>query len=285
MDKKTKEFKANYRFNEGFIPPRCRKMLCRPTNGTCVVTIPVATEEEAPVVLSYPSHLKTKGDNEVYANYYNVAKDIRRYDGNLYCRVTAGDKYCGGIGWWKVSELKHELETKYSTELMRAHDTREGLHTAEDCERNLSSIYAEYLLVQVGKTTQVWRKCGEPMYAVFTFGLGHNHGGTSLSIQEFYNPNINKERYFTALQYEEAQAKAIEIAKARGDTKYVRLIKKAQRIKVYDPTAVKRNPAVEAGEGDAFVNGIENLIQSSGSATEAGLLAVASTMAQISGRR
>ena len=61
-----------------------------------------------------------------------------------------------------------------------------------------------YLLVD----GELYHCTSEPRYCIYTFGLGHNHGGTALSVDYRYNPNISKNRYFSALQGVEAVAES-----------------------------------------------------------------------------
>ena len=120
---------------------------------------------------------------------------------------------------------------------------------------------------------EVWRHCGEPRYVIITFGLGHNHGGTGLFVNTWYNDNISKDRYFNALQGKEAVAEAKRVALGRGDTESVGRFR--EMIKVHLPETVKCNPKEEHGEGDAFLNMLDSVTQNSGSAAEAGLLTMA----------
>lgn len=128
---------------------------------------------------------------------------------------------------------------------------------------------------------------GEPRYAIYTFGLGHNHGGTSLSIDFSYNGNISKNRYFRADEYEQAIAKVIDIALNRGDTESVKMIKKdheskrSNYIEIIDSSAVQLHPSEEAGDGDPFMNEIESLINGSPDTLTAGLGVIAATANQI----
>lgn len=120
--------------------------------------------------------------------------------------------------------------------------------------------------------------CEEPRYVVQTFGLGHNHGGTSLFIAEYYNSNIGKDRYFNAMQREEAIAYGKYVAMRRGDTRDVDRIGQREWIDVMMPEMVKVNPNRQHGNGDAFQNDMENLIEHSDSAFEAGLLCMLRAM-------
>lgn len=138
---------------------------------------------------------------------------------------------------------------------------------------------SEYLIVDgvLYTTTQ------EPMYCIYTFGLGHNHAGigTSLSIVYYYNGNISNNRYFNALEYEEAVKTALDIAKKRGDTNSFEHIKNTEKIKIFDSKFVTRNPKQEHDNGDKFLNIVESIIEDSKDASEAGLFAMALAITQI----
>ena len=53
-------------------------------------------------------------------------------------------------------------------------------------------------------------------------------------------------------------------------------------IEVMMPEMVKVNPSKQHGDGDPFINSIEDIISGSCSAMEAGLLCIAKTAAEIS---
>ena len=50
-------------------------------------------------------------------------------------------------------------------------------------------------------------------------------------------------------------------------------------IEVLMPEMVHRNPQIDHGEGDSFLNSLESMISGTDSSTEAGLLAVTMCMA------
>ncbi len=129
---------------------------------------------------------------------------------------------------------------------------------------------------------KIWKECGEPMYLINTFGLGHNHGGTGFFVEYFYNENITAKNYFRADQYEEAIAYADKVAEGRGDTNDVGRFKDGKYIKVLRPEFLTRMPAVDHVDGgDPFMESIENAINNSESVAEAGIIAVAMTIASI----
>lgn len=127
----------------------------------------------------------------------------------------------------------------------------------------------KYLLVD----GVLYQQINEPRYCIYTFGLGHNHGGTSLSVNYGYNPNIPKDRYFSALQGDEAVAEANRIAAARGDTDSVDEFK--SYIKVFMPELVKVNPRKQHGNGNSLLNTLDAIMEASPDKLTAGLLSIA----------
>lgn len=124
----------------------------------------------------------------------------------------------------------------------------------------------------------IYERASEPRYAIVTFGLGHNHGGTGYFIENFYNPNISKNNYFNALEFDKMKERALEIANSRGDTKDISRIQESRvKIEVHDPSVIKCNPQKEHGFGDPFLNSLEDVIQGSPDILTAGLGVMAKT--------
>lgn len=125
---------------------------------------------------------------------------------------------------------------------------------------------------------------GEPRYAIYTLGLGHNHGGTSLSINFSYNGNLSNDCYFRADEYERAVTTAVNTALTRGDTDYAEYIKenyqtrKSSYIEILDQSVVQLHPSDDAGKGDPFLNELESVISSSPDKLTAGLGVIAKTV-------
>lgn len=271
---------CHYMYEEEYLPPRCRKYRYRETMATHTIQIPAITPNEAPIAFKHAAHIV--GVTSDHGRYYGSTKIYRVFNGKLYTRIPASNKYSGATGWWTFSKLKEEISERQTWAAV--HDWDKGyLHNVAECEAHLDAMFAKYLIIESGGKKQVWGKASEPMYVIHTFGLGHNHGGigTSISITNHYNPNIRKDNYFNALQGKEGK-KALEIAKRRGDTDSFEYIKRNPCIKVLMPELVTRDPQKEHGEGNLFMNELEGLVNCSSSATEAGLLTILHTMASIS---
>ncbi|MEK3666362.1 hypothetical protein AAA435_12355 [Lactobacillus crispatus] len=134
---------------------------------------------------------------------------------------------------------------------------------------------------------KLWLSCSEPRYEVATLGLGHNYGGTFVMISYDYNSNTSKNNYFRADQFDEAVKYAIKVAENRGDTNNLAELKQALKTKKYSwyidvliPEAVKCNPKVEAGDGDPFLNEMEEIIEASPDKETAGLSVMLSALSK-----
>lgn len=274
----TMTIMCHYKREEEYIPPRCRKPRYREATEVCPIHIPVVTPNEAPIAFKHKDHIV--GVTPETGRFYSSTKVYRAFNGDLYTRIPASDKYCGAQGWWKLSQLKTEIMERQLWDYAKEWGVG-NLHDVHECEAHFERMFAEYLIVDTGKEKQIWQKSGEPMYVIHTFGLGHNHGGTSYSITNHYNSNIGKDRYFNALQAKEGMKEALRIAKGRGDTDYLKYIRNFTKIQVLMPEMVKRNPKAEHGDGDPFMNQLEALTSGSSSAMEAGLLVMAFTGAEI----
>lgn len=91
----------------------------------------------------------------------------------------------------------------------------------------------------------IFERASEPRYYVITFGLGNNHGGTSLSPTTYYNRNIPQHCYFSAADRDAAISYALEVANNRGDNESIKSIESTEMIEVLMPEMVKVNPQVD----------------------------------------
>lgn len=245
--------KVNVDFREGFLPPRCRKMRYRDATKEAVLNIRETTEDAAPIAFIV----------------HNYDKDVvyRFYKGKLYTLSYWREVHSGKDGLLPPEELHKYIRGRY--------DYWNGDY--ETNRKEYMKDAREYLIID-GK---VYHISGEPRYVVMTFGLGHNHGGTSMSVVGYYNPNISNKNYFSALDGEAAISYANSVAASRGDTDSIGRFK--AEIEVLMPEVVKVKPKSQHGSGDKFINDMEDIISKSGSAVEAGLLCTMFTAAMTSG--
>lgn len=251
---KTYLKKVTVEYTEEYLPtPRCRKMHTRIARKEATVSIRTVTSKEAPMAFVMHDFHHTES--------FRDRPEIRRYEDSLYSPVTEACLFCGGTKEIVRPDNEH---FHLIGDFPRWEDFDNGLSAKQKC--------ADKYLVIDGL---LWEKCGEPRYAIVTLGLGHNHGGTVLSIDTCYNCNIPKTRYFNALHRKEAVAEAKRIAIARGDTESIETFD--AEIEVFDPSAVKCDPAKEHGDGDPFLNTLEKITEGAKSVNEAGMLAILAT--------
>lgn len=238
-------------YKERYLPtPKCRKYRFRTVRGTVFTDIKDA------------GHLRLAFEDQYFKD-----KPVKIYaddDDRLWRKATERDIWACDTG---KSALEALLECGVSYYCRG--DLKEQVIEALEKSADKYRVKGETLFISEG----------EPMYCVATFGLGHNHGGTGLMTDYYYNGNISKERYFNANHGDEAVAEANRIAAARGDTNDVGRFR--AHIKVYEPGLVKRDPKSEHGDGDPFLNSLEKLTETADSTAEAGLLALAFTASEI----
>lgn len=290
--KKT-QIKVPFYYIANVIYPNKRKSVPVMVEDSIVVNINEFTQEEVPVAF------KAKGRDLPFTKRNDVHYDGKRlwiisrerkhengsyvYDenNNLVLEHTTVDEikrmtenkgegypYSGASRkapffnqWWDAKialEDKKVLYAKKSLEkeirIWESDNRKDIIKQIKDIAKNMISIDGV-----------ICEPSGEPRYVVMTFGLGNNHGGTSLSQDTYYNGNISKKCYFNANQYEEALASAIKTANGRGDNESIERIKsEINKIVVLIPEAVKLNPNKDHGNGSQFLNDIEEGIQSMG---------------------
>lgn len=267
-----------------FLPTRRhRKERRKYSKSLYIVTIPELKESEFPaafIVRKWQSVYKDArnyNDFDGNGDFRLFDETIRTYGGKLFrpVRVTHGAAISEVFE--PVSYISRQLQMRKPWNKLDEADFAEDSIVVRD---NLKEIGQE-----IQKSSEnyvifngiVWERCGEPRYVVNTFGLGYNHGGTGMFIDEYYNPNISKEAYFSALEKEEAVAYANRVAEARGDTNDVGKFGKDIDIKVLMPECVHCDPKKEHGDGDPFMNSMEQIIEAAGDPFAAGLLVITKT--------
>lgn len=258
------KIKTWIKYNEGYLPtPRCRKLRYK----ECEDYVDIDLAEVAKAALE-PA--------------FKVGYMIYGYAGKLWREASENDIHCVNNDTKRMSALEALVYAgvTYSTYFGRYNYGTGGYDYDESKRENREQVIARaerdmtrYLLVD----GVLYIQTEEPMYNICTFGLGHNHGGTGFFVDFMYNPNLSKHSYFNAAEYEKAMQYAINVAARRGDTNDVARFKEDLehgygKIEVYDMKYVARCPQQEHGEGDRFLNDVEQVIESSDSTVEAGLL-------------
>lgn len=282
--------KVDFTYEEKYLrTSRCRKPLARTREGIYELAIKELAKVECPIAAvvhdmkSVYEGATTTADFEGNGEYKMFAEPYRVHNGKFY-------KFCRASYGAAISTAQTEL--KYVIADIKSDLYRYSLYEKENLFSD-KSVYISDNLSEIVDNMQarankyisldgeLWKECGEPRYVVNTFGLGHNHGGTAMFIEEFYNSNISSKNYFNAVDRDKAITYAKETAIARGDTDSVKRIGKMENIEVLIPEFFKVDPEKEHGEGNAFLNLLEDMVTSSNNATEAGILVTLATASEI----
>lgn len=199
----------NYSYVAQVIPPRCRQPRAqRYDDGVAVVSIREVTGEQAPVAI-----LGAQMDFE--SGNYMEAVSYRWFGGRLWADVPVHG--CSRRRAVRYPAMPTELNLVTDSAILSNTELGiyVGAHEGKDCiAAHLQACSTDWLIID----GQLHRTAGEPMYVAMTFGLGHNHGGTSLLTDDHLNPNIKAEAYFSLLERDQANAYTLAIASNRGDT-------------------------------------------------------------------
>lgn len=236
------EFFVEFYHSVSEIPYRCRKPRFVEKKGQATITVEHKNIAESKVAFVVKD--------------YNKEIVIRTWDKKTLYRV-AVVRASDGEHNMSISEL-HKIISAFGRGFF-------GTKGYDEIVKSLQESADKYIVVG----DMVYEKVSEPRYCIYTFGLGHNHGGTSFSVDYHYNENISADRYFNALQYKEAKQRATEIALGRGDTDSVKHFNNVYYIDVLEKDCVRCNPVIEHGNGNAIHNEFERIIQNSSSIEDA----------------
>lgn len=264
---------------EKFLPTkRCRKIRTQLVEDYVEVNVKeIISAKEFPVafiVHDYKSvyeGAKSYSDFDGNGEYKMFSEEIRTFNGFLYkpVRVTHGSAI--STCFETLDYIKHRLQDDIPYWRGNNEFTEESVVVESNIEeRKIELIDKSNKFIIFDNIP--WERCGEPMYVINTFGLGHNHGGTGFFVTYCYNSNISYKNYFNALQRKEAIEYGKHTALNRGDTNSVENIGKYDIIEVMMPEMVTRNPKKEHGDGDDFINGVERMISGTKSDIEAAIM-------------
>lgn len=178
-------------YEEKYLPnKRCRKLRERAVSKDVDIEACEVTKEEFPVAFvihdyeSVYEGAKSYSDFEGNGDYRMFSEEIRTYNGKLYkpLRVTYGTAI--STNFESLDTLKYKLQEQAPV-WKGGEDYSEGSIIKESNfneKMNSANKRAEVYIVCDGV---IWETCGEPMYVINTFGLGHNHGGTGFLLSTF----------------------------------------------------------------------------------------------------
>ncbi len=256
------------KYEENYLPPRCRKLRYRECEDYINVNLKEVDRSELQLAFE---------DN----SFEGVGK-IYFYKGKLWCKTKINPNLMEDLQRREKS-VKTALDylmycrENCSTYFFFAWDRENyGVDTSREAVIKMARNGMKgYILVD----GELFEKCAEPRYVINTFGLGHNHGGTGMFCEYYYNHNISKDNYFSALEGEQAVAYANIIAANRGDTKDIG--KFEPFIICHMPELVRVKPNKQHGNGNKLLNSLGEIINESDNVVEAGLFAVTMCMSGI----
>ncbi|ELP5898613.1 hypothetical protein QTV49_000487 [Vibrio vulnificus] len=243
------------------IKPRCRKPVEINVSDVIQVEIKCITESDIPVAFRTPQHETRWFDNSLWGKSFHTVTDEKPVLATLE-QVVANTNDSSDYKWSSSSPIApffnvwHNVrapwDTGYCTPSPWLKDEN-VMPLDQHVYRELVEDNRDAVVERILKTANsmlsvdgvIYEPECEPMYYLVTFGLGRNHGGTSLSVTTLYNRNIPHRCYFRADQREEALKYATEVAENRGDTESLPFEYKVPVIEILIPEAVQANPAVD----------------------------------------
>ena len=260
--------------HEKYLPnSRCKNFRTRGYEKEIEIEFREVTLEKFPMAMITKNHgfVDEEWKDKIFTEY-------RCYEGNFYTRAKKLPNSSKSLTLEDISfQLGGYLPYPYEGDIPYVSGKSVLLNHDEQIQRDKIQEQALNYLIFNG---EIWERTGEPMYEVVTFGLGHNHGGTSMFVTNCYNENISYKNYFNALCRNEAIEYARQVAAKRGDTDSLQNIGDVD-IRVLKPEYVKADPEKEHGDGDTFLNNLETLCEAANSSFEAGLLTLMATAEEI----
>lgn len=262
------KIKTWIKYEESYLPPRCRKLRYR----ECEEYVNANLKEVR------PEQLKLAFED----NSYEGKGKIYYYKGKLWTKDKVNpsimkDLQERGINVNSALDCLIYWNENSSTYFFSSYDREYyGMDTSRtNAIKQVNASMKGYILVD----GDLYTKTAEPRYCIYTFGLGHNHGGTALSVDYRYNPNISKKCYFSALDGKKAVKEANETAARRGDINDVGRFK--AKITVYMPELVKVKPNRQHGNGNEFHNMMESVIDNSSNPNDAAVTCMCLAMMNV----
>lgn len=260
--------KFEYEFHEEFLPPRCRKPRYRWVQGVLEYDFRRLSSDDAPVVIVQHNCMPRLTCLGAHQDYGNGKKIEYRWHGNkLWVPVRLSRMICLNGKRNRQATIKDVYIGS-----IQYHDLNDEQAVKNAIRNNLDS---KWVLID----GVLHALMGEPMFVVQTFGLGCNHGGTAILVDNSYNPNIASQCYFRIDEREKALKFFRETAIGRGDTKSLKnSSSKADTFDILDSSVLKRHPAKDHGHGVPFINSVEDVVKSVKNPTLAGFAALALAM-------
>ncbi len=270
-----------FAYTETVIPPRCRKpRAVHFADGHTDLEIREVSGAQAPLAIRAQGFLD-------YDSTRPYTLDYRWFDDQLWtsmrsCNAAPRAHVSGGQDFAYPSLPDAlDLRRKHShgnESYLFGYWEDHSAHSRNEVLDGLQGFAQQHLLID----GVLHKPANEPRYVVMTFGLGRNHGGTACMVDDGYNGNISKSRYFSLLEREKAIALATSIATQRGDTKNLPIVPHGPSFEVLIPEAIQVRPAAQHGDGDPFLNSLDAMSLATGGSPIVGLVAALSAASEAS---
>ena len=152
------KIKVNFKFDEKYLPPRCRKYRTRTVDGQAEVFVKETIKEKAPIACIVHDGWDFYADPMPDGHYPKKVYDVRLYDGQMYKRKLARDWVAKGKGYATVEQLAKHIN--WCANVKWSDDFEGRVKAAQED--------ADGFLIMDG---EVWVKCGEPMYLVVSSNI------------------------------------------------------------------------------------------------------------------
>ena len=217
------KIKTWIKYEESFIPPRCRKPRFTEREDHVDVTLREETMDNLQLAFEDNSF---NGKGKIF--YYPKGRTLWRKAKMIDVCAPGGEKEYGYHTPLEALILWNDHSSQY---FRLSYDRTVGRDTSlagtlKDVRRDMR----KYMLVD----GELFVKTSVPFYNITTFGLGNNHGSTGLFV--CYNKRMDS-KWFNALQGEAAVSAAKAIAEGRGDTDSIPRIR--EMIVVHMPELVR----------------------------------------------
>lgn len=216
---------VTFDFLEYYLPTKRHKIEQKRKLVTCrKIEVRYLEEKDFPVALKVTDFdiLPRKNDRytfdtiEVRWDGKKLYKEARSESGNDKGELYPVESFLSSLRNRPTNIYDYQLVVESGKEYVEG----SSIIVRNDMEERLEQI-TSYANAHVIFDNKVWEECGQPYYRVQTFGLGNNHGGTSLFIEWTVAEDHTciPSWYYLATERQKAISHAYDVAEKRGDTR------------------------------------------------------------------
>jgi len=214
-------------YYEGYVPPRCRKTRFKEIKETILLNL-----REVDVNALKLAFKDIENDIDGYYYKGNIYSKVKHYIGNE--RDEECETILSNLMWWRKNSSIYFARCK-SYMFNKNYDDYSNYETRQEIIARAKKDMQKYILVN----GELYEKTELPCYRIITFGISFNHRCTALLVcynkkpQTWIKRKENRGYCFSALDFNNAYQKAVDVANGMGDELSVQYFK--QKIIVYMP--------------------------------------------------